>query len=144
MSPAGSKGNTSTAAAVQWTITQIGILIRRRTDLRWQSMMTLLRAQYTLDILEKIINREFTKLYHFLNFKKYIVFGYQVSKKTSLNYDRTPRGVIHVYSAFSRDTFENVDNHNVIELHWYYDWANEFDVEEVKHYSYNQFITKDK
>ena len=136
------KINASPDAAIQWTITQIGLKLRRNSELRWHPDMSLLRAQHTLTLLEGIINREFTKLYHFLTFKQYKVFGYSVKKTTTLLWNNTPGGKIDVTISFSKDNFSKLDDHNVIEVFWSYDWTNEIDVEKVSQFSYNQFINK--
>lgn len=89
------KENTTITQAISYTTDQIGLKIRQRQDLLYGESKNMLTRRVMLDTLEQIINREFTNLYHFLKFKKYHVYAYDINKICRYQDQVVPNGNLY-------------------------------------------------
>ena len=119
------KENTKEQQAVQYTVDQIGLKIRQRPDLIYEKGRNILTRRVLMDQLEEIINHEFTKLYHYLKFKKYTVYEYNIKKTLG---DLCYRAEIEIEFVWGMELS------NTTTLCWKYDWLNNTDVMSIKHH----------
>lgn len=134
------KENTTITQAINYTVGQIGLKIRQRQDLLYDKSKNMLTRRVMLDTLEQIINREFTNLYHFLKFKKYHIYAYDINKICRYQDQVVPDG--HLYGkAEIRVTFVwGKTEDNMLCLNWTYDWLQNTDITKIKHVDQTNYI----
>ena len=135
------KEHTTITQAIHYTTDQIGLKIRQRQDLLYDKSKNMLARRVRLDMLEQIINREFTNLYHFLKFKQYTVYAYDINK--ICRYQDTqndPKDGSQYGQAEIRVSFVwGRSDDNMLCLNWTYDWIQNMDVVKIRHVDHTNY-----
>ena len=127
------KENTTITQAIHYTTDQIGLKIRKRQDLLYDKSKNMLKRRVMLDELEQLINREFTNLYHFLKFKQYQVFAYDINKICRYQDQEVENGVLCGQAEIRVSFVWGKTEDDMLCLSWTYDWLLNTDVTKVKH-----------
>lgn len=127
------KENTTITQAINCTTDQIGLKIRQRQDLLYDKSRNMLTRRVMLDTLEQIINREFTKLYHFLKFKKYHIYAYDINKICRYQDQVVPDDNLYGKAEIRVTFVWGKTEDNMLCLNWTYDWLMNTDITKIKH-----------
>lgn len=123
-----------TARAINYTIDTIGYHIRRHQELAYPNDGSMLHCRVLMDKLEHYINQQFTTLYHFLKFKKFIVYAYDITKVCHYQDIENPDNNTSYGEAKINIKFAWGDHTGPIEeLNWTYDWIQNMDVYKIDH-----------
>lgn len=135
------KENTTTTQAINYTVGQIGLKIRQRQDLLYDKSKNMLTRRVMLDTLEQIINREFTNLYHFLKFKKYHIYAYDINKICRYQDQAVPDGNLYGKAEIRVTFVWGKTEDNMLCLSWTYDWLTNTDITKLKHVDQTNYTT---
>lgn len=127
------KENTTIAQAINYTVGQIGLKIRQRQDLLYDKSKNMLTRRVMLDTLEQIINREFTNLYHFLKFKKYHIYAYDINTICRYQDQVVPDGNLYGKAEIRVTFVWGKTEDNMLCLNWTYDWLQNTDITKIQH-----------
>lgn len=128
------KENTTITQAINCTTDQIGLKIRQRQDLLYDKSKNMLTRRVMLNQLEQLINHEFTNFYHFLKFKKYHIYAYDINKICRYQDQPTnPDGVVYGQAEIRVSFVWGKSEDAMMCLSWTYDWLMNTDITKIKH-----------
>lgn len=127
------KENTTITQAISYTTNQIGLKIRQRQDLLYDKSRNMLTRRVMLDQLEQLINHEFTKFYHFLKFKKYHIYAYDINKICRYQDEVVPDGNLYGKAEIRVTFVWGKTEDNMLCLNWTYDWLQNTDILKISH-----------
>lgn len=135
------KENTTITQAIHYTVDQIGLKIRQRQDLLYDKSKNMLARRVRLDELEQLINREFTNLYHFLKFKQYTVYAYDINKICRYQEQVAEQGVLCGQAEIRVSFVWGKSEDDMLCLNWTYDWLTNTDIVKLKHVDQTNYTT---
>ncbi len=133
------KENTTITQAIHYTTDQIGLKIRQRQDLLYDKSKNMLTRRVRLDELEQIINREFTNLYHFLKFKQYAVYAYDITKICRYQEQVVEKGVFYGQAEIRVSFVWGKSVDDMLCMNWTYNWLTNTDITRLKHVDHTNY-----